>query len=199
MQVFSIISNSLHLNAALARALARPADFSGQCSYPPSLLQPAKNWSRQFLLQPLHSHVTDEGSCFSISSPLLVLRGVFLIISTYSAKSQMFCSFQFRKKHVPVLEGYCGLQAAGFPGSPLIYFVEVFDCRLFEPVLQTVVHKQILASFEVSERDLLQRLLLFVGSSRLHSCSTEPFISFLRSQSPGLPAVLISQQILSGR
>lgn len=58
-----------------------------------------------------------------------------------------------------------------FPASHFSLVLQISDARLLEPVLLTIVHNQLLNSFEVYEREHQQRLLLLADSSRLDSCS----------------------------
>lgn len=82
-----------------------------------------------------------------------------------------------------------------FPALLFFFFVEVADGRLLEPVLHTVVQKKLPTNSDVSERDLLQRVLLSIVfsrplgcSSRLHICPSQPLPTTLH-------AVFISQEI----
>lgn len=72
-RVLAVTSRSPHLNDALFRVHAQLADLIGGCSYPPSLFQPARAQSRQFLLSYSHSHATAKNSGSPPTSPLLLV------------------------------------------------------------------------------------------------------------------------------
>lgn len=106
--------------------------------------------------------------------------GCFALCSSWRARiSNTMGSFMhsyFLLFHVSIFVGFC-------------------SAKLLKRVLYTLVHKQIFSSFDVSQSEHLQHLLLSVVSSRPRGCPTGRYICLLRAQTSTFSAFFIDRQM----